>query len=456
MKIYDNILDTVGRTPLIRLQKIVQSEGLVCVKHEAFNPGGSIKDRIALNMVNEAEKRGELVPGGTIIECTSGNTGLGLAMTAAVRGYKAVLTMPDKVAPEKAALLRAFGADVKIAPTAVEPEDPASYYSVAKRLSQEIKNSYYPNQYQNQDNPETHYMTTGPEIWDDTDGKITHFVAGVGTGGTITGVARYLKEKNPNVKVIGADPVGSLYYEYFRTGKLGEAHTYKVEGVGEDMIPGTVDFDYIDDVIQVGDRECFSVARRLTRLEGIFSGSSAGLAMQVGIQVARTLGPDDLLVVLIPDTGERYLSKVYNEDWLRENQLLDSGLDFTAGEILSRKAGKVGELVTIDSDTSVMDAIRVMHDSDISQVPVMRDGSIVGCVREATVLQAVLGGSEAKSASVSEVMEPAFPVVDRSSPADEIFALLSRETPAVMVPDENGNLRIVTKWDLLHLVSGKR
>ncbi|MGE3165172.1 MAG: pyridoxal-phosphate dependent enzyme [Planctomycetota bacterium] len=456
MRIYDNILDTIGRTPLIRLNKIVQSAGVVCVKHEAFNPGGSVKDRIAVHMINEAEKRGDLKPGGTIIECTSGNTGMGIALLASVRGYKAVLAMPDKVAPEKAALLRAFGADVKIAPTAVEPDDPRSYYSVAKRLSQEIQNSFYPNQYQNLDNPAAHYQTTGPEIWDDTDGKITHFVAGCGTGGTITGIAKYLKERNPNVKVIGADPVGSLYYEYFHTGKLGHAHTYKVEGVGEDIIPGTMDFDYVDDVIQIGDRECFATARRLTRLEGIFSGSSAGLAMAVALQVARTLQPNDLMVVLIPDTGERYLSKVYNEDWLRENQLLDSGLDFTAGEILARKSSGVGELVTIDAEAKVVDAIGSMHSQDVSQLPVVRGGQIVGSVREATVLHAMLGGVDAKSRSVSSVMEPPFPVVEASTPADEIFALLSRETPAVMVPDERGQLRIVTKWDLLQLVSGKR
>lgn len=455
MRIYNDILETIGRTPLIRLNRIVRGTGTVVVKHEAFNPGGSIKDRIALHMVNKAVERGDLPDGGTIIECTSGNTGLGLAMTAAVRGYKAILTMPDKVAPEKASLLRAFGADVKVAPTAVEPDDPRSYYSIARRLHEEIDNSFHANQYENLDNPETHYLTTGPEIWEDTGGKITHFVAGVGTGGTITGISKYLKERKPDVRVVGADPVGSLYYEYFHTGKVGEAHTYKVEGVGEDIIPGTVDFDYVDDVLQAGDRESFATARRLAREEGIFSGSSAGMVMHVALRVAETLGPDDLMVVLIPDTGERYLSKVYNEDWLRENQLLDSGLSQSAGEILSRKRATVSDLVTIDAASTVQDAVTLMQQHEVSQVPVVKDGAIVGSVREATVIQALMGGGAATQL-VETIMEAAFPIVDRSSPADEIFALLSRGTPAVMVPDENGEHRIITKWDLLHLISGKR
>lgn len=455
MKIYDNILQTIGHTPLIRLNHIVSSKGTVVVKHEAFNPGGSIKDRIAVHMIDEAEKRGDLKPGGTVIECTSGNTGLGIALTAVVRGYKAILTMPDKVASEKIDLLKAFGAQVKVAPTAVEPDDPRSYYSIARRLASEIEGAWYPNQYDNLDNPATHYQTTGPEIWEDTDGKVTHFVAGMGTGGTISGIGKYLKEKNPNVKVIGADPVGSLYYEYFTTGVLGEAHTYKVEGVGEDIIPGAIDLDLVDEVYQAGDRECFATARRLAREEGIFSGSSAGLVMEVALQAAKKLEPDDLMVVLIPDTGERYLSKVYNEDWLRENQLLESSLAGSAGEILARTRGGSAQIITIAATARVIEAIELLKAHNISQVPVTEGDRVVGSIREATVIEALINGETAREKEVSDIMEKPFPVVERSAPADQIFTLLSHATPAVLVPDETGTHRIVTKWDLLQLVSGQ-
>lgn len=456
MRIYENILETVGKTPLIKLRRLTSGcKGTVVVKHEAFNPGGSVKDRIAIHMVDEAERTGKLKPGGTIIECTSGNTGLGLAITAAVRGYKAIFTMPDKVAAEKSSLLRAFGAEVRLAPTAVEPDDPKSYYSVAKRLSETIENSYYPNQYQNPMNPDAHYQTTGPEIWEDTDGKITYYVAGMGTGGTISGIGKFLKEKNPDIKVIGADPVGSLYTEYFETGELGEAHTYKIEGIGEDMLPTTMDFSVIDEVIQVGDREAFRMARRLARIEGIFSGSSAGCVMEAAMQVVPRLSEDDLMVIIIPDTGERYLSKVYNEDWLRENQLLDSQIAMTVGEILARKQSPLREIISVDSAASILDAVNLMRDNDVSQVPVTSNGEVVGSVREAGVIPFLLQGAEATSKEISEIMEPAFPVVAESAAADEIFLLLSKTTPAVIVPGEGGKLRILTKWDLIHSVSGK-
>jgi len=454
MKIFDNILETVGNTPLIRLNKIARhSQGQVVVKHEAYNPGGSIKDRIALNMINEAEKRGDLKPGGTIIECTSGNTGLGIAMTASVRGYRAILTMPDKVAVEKAQLLRAFGAEVFICPTAVEPDDPSSYYSVAKRLHSEIENSFYPNQYDNPDNPDAHYKSTGPEIWDDTDGKITHFVAGCGTGGTISGIGRYLKEKNPDIQIIGADPVGSLYYDYFHTGKLGEAHTYKIEGVGEDIIPEAMDFDVIDDVRQCTDRAAFTMARKMARREAIFSGSSAGMVMEVALDVAKSLQQDDLMVVLIPDTGERYLSKVYNEDWLRENQLLGSGIAIDAGGIIARKKSRA-PLTTVNANQNLRDAIELMRKQAISQLPVEHNGEIVGSLREGTIIPLLLEGEDAMNTSAAEAMEPPFPVVELDTDADALFNLLSRQVPAVLVPVEGG-FDIITKWDVLTTVSGK-
>ncbi len=457
MRVYDNVLDTIGNTPLVRLNRIAHGlPGTCLVKYEAFNPGGSVKDRIGVHMIDEAERTGKLKPGGTIVENTSGNTGLGLALVAAVRGYKAIFTMPDKVAPEKAVLLRAFGAEVIMCPTAVEPEDPQSYYSVAKRLASEIENSVCPNQYDNLMNPDAHYRTTGPELWKDTDGKITHFVAGMGTGGTITGIGKYLKEQNPDVKVIGVDPIGSLYAEYFKSGTIGEAHTYKIEGVGEDIIPGAIDFDYIDEVVQVTDRDAFRTARRLTREDGVFTGSSGGMAMWAGLQVARTLGPDDIMVVLIPDTGERYLSKVYNEDWLRENQLIDPGITYTAREIIARKKKPFDVIISVSPDTKVLDAINLMRKHDLSQLPVTENDEVVGSLREAGVIELLLQGETATAQAVREVMEAPFPIVEGSTDAEDIYDLISQGAPAVLVPNHGGGYSAITKWDLIHSISGKR
>ncbi len=336
---FNNILDAVGGTPLVRLNRINQGlKPTIYAKIEYFNPGGSVKDRIAINMINEAEKRGDLRPGGTIIEGTSGNTGMGLALVAAVRGYKVIFTTTDKQSKEKVDLLKALGAEVIVCPTAVEPDDPRSYYSIAKKLSSEIPNSYYPNQYDNPDNTETHYVSTGPEIWEATDGKITHFVAGMGTGGTISGTGRYLKEKNPDIQIIGVDPVGSLYYEYFHNKTVGKAHPYVVEGIGEDIFPSTMHFDVMDDCLQVTDRDCFLVARRLARLEGILSGGSAGAAVWGGLEVAKRLNENDLMVILIPDTGRQYMSKVFNDEWMRDNQYLGPAIKVSAGECVRAKS----------------------------------------------------------------------------------------------------------------------
>lgn len=323
MRYYNNILETIGNTPLVRLSRVTEGiDATVLAKVESFNPGGSIKDRVAIAMLEDAERKGLLRPGGTIIEPTSGNTGVGIALVAAIKGYRTIFTMPDKMSMEKEMLLRAYGAEVIRCPTDVPPEDPKSYYKVAERLVNEIPGAFSPNQYFNQNNPRAHYETTGPEIWNDTDGKITHFVAGVGTGGTITGVGRYLKEKNPDIRVIGVDPEGSIYHHEFR-GQNGEIHTYSVEGIGEDFIPETVDLSVIDDMVVVSDRDAFLMARRLAREEGILAGGSSGAAVHGALQIARDLDESAVVVVILPDTGRNYLSKIFNDEWMRENGYLD-------------------------------------------------------------------------------------------------------------------------------------
>ncbi len=450
---YDSILDAVGRTPLVRLHRL--SAGLapaMYAKVDYLNPGGSVKDRIALRMIDDAEQKGLLKPGGTIIEGTSGNTGMGLALIAAVRGYKIIFPITDKQAREKIDLLKALGAEVIVCPTAVAPDDPRSYYSVAKKLAEEIPNSFYPNQYENPNNPQAHYETTGPEIWESSDGHVTHVVLGLGTGGTAKGVGRYLKTKNPTVKIIGVDPVGSLYHEFFHRRTVGEARPYVVEGIGEDIFPSNMDFDLLDDVIQVTDRDCFVTARRLARQEGIFAGGSAGGAVWAALQLAPTLTTDDFVVVFIPDTGRQYVSKVYSDEWMRENRYLEPAVRLTAGECVRRKTGG-RELLSVGPGGSAQEALQRMDTLDISQLPVLDDGAPLGAVSEDRLVALVLQGEDLGKRVVHEVMDPPFPTVEPGTTIDQISGLLQGET-AIFVRMPDGTLDILTKADVVHAIAG--
>lgn len=452
----NHILEAIGHTPLVRLNRITKDlKPQIYVKAEFMNPGGSVKDRIGMTMINDAEKRGLLKPGGTIIEGTSGNTGMGLALVAAVRGYKCVFTTTDKQSKEKVDLLKALGAEVIVCPTAVEPEDPRSYYSVAKKLAREIPNSYYPNQYDNPMNPEAHYLTTGPEIWEDSEGKITHFVCGLGTGGTISGAGKYLKEKNPGVKIIGVDPYGSLYYDFVKTGTTIKAKTYVVEGIGEDFFPTTMNLKILDDIIQVNDEECFVVARRLAKLEGLFTGGSGGGCLSGALQLAKNLGPNDFLVALLPDTGMRYLSKVYNDEWMRERGYADAAVQMTAAEVVKAKhaAGKVRELVIARPYQTVFHALKTMQDQDISQIPVFEENTPIGTIYEDQILNLALQGKDLRKLVVREVMSNPLPRVPGTAPVERVTHILSHENPAVFVDLGNSHFEILTKYDLMSTVA---
>lgn len=452
----NHILEAIGHTPLVRLNRITKDlKPQIYVKAEFMNPGGSVKDRIGMTMINDAEKRGLLKPGGTIIEGTSGNTGMGLALVAAVRGYKCVFTTTDKQSKEKVDLLKALGAEVIVCPTAVEPEDPRSYYSVAKKLAREIPNSYYPNQYDNPMNPEAHYLTTGPEIWEDSEGKITHFVCGLGTGGTISGAGKYLKEKNPGVKIIGVDPYGSLYYDFVKTGTTIKAKTYVVEGIGEDFFPTTMNLKILDDIIQVNDEECFVVARRLAKLEGLFTGGSGGGCLSGALRLAKNLGPNDFVVVLLPDTGMRYLSKVYNDEWMRERGYADAAVQMTAAEVVKAKhaAGKVRELVIARPYQTVFHALKTMQDQDISQIPVFEENTPIGTIYEDQILNLALQGKDLRKLVVREVMSNPLPRVPGTAPVERVTHILSHENPAVFVDLGNSHFEILTKYDLMSTVA---
>jgi cystathionine beta-synthase len=447
----ESILDLVGNTPLVRLSKVTEGlRPLILAQLEQLNPGGSVKDRIGLSMLEDAERRGLLRPGGTVIEPTSGNTGHGLAMAAAIKGYKMIFVMPDKMSAEKIALLRAYGAEVVICPTNVERESPQSYYSVAERLTREIPGAFQPNQYFNPRNPEAHYRTTGPEIWRQTDGRITTFVAGVGTGGTISGVGKYLKEQNPAVRVVGADPEGSIF--------SGEIAPYKVEGVGEDFWPGTFDREIVDEFIQVTDRECFVAARKLARQEGILVGGSAGLALHAAIQVAVDSKPDDVIVVLLPDTGRNYLSKFFSDEWMRQNGYLQRLVPARVREVIDSHSDGVPELVSVGAGKSVGEAIDLMQQYGISQLLVTENGSsvgggVVGSIQERTLLDRIYRDPSVVTTSVSTAMDPPFARVAAGAPIEEAFEALLGGEPALMIVEGELPVGVITRSDLLEFVA---
>ncbi|MFY9530387.1 MAG: pyridoxal-phosphate dependent enzyme [Candidatus Acidiferrales bacterium] len=452
-----NILEAIGNTPLIRLNRVAKNlPAEVYVKADYLNPGGSVKDRIAIWMIDEAERKGLLKPGGTIIEGTSGNTGMGLALVATVRGYKVVFTINDKQSREKIDLLKAFGAEVIVCPTAVEPEDPHSYYSVAKKLAREIPNSFYPNQYENPMNPEAHYHTSGPEIWKDSEGKVTHFVCGMGTGGTISGVGKYLKEQNPNIKVIGVDPIGSLYYDYVKTGKVGKAKTYVVEGIGEDFFPATMNLKIIDDIIQVNDEECFVWARRLAKQDGIFTGGSGGGCVSGALKVAKNCKKDDMIVAFLPDSGSRYISKVYNDGWMREHGYVDAQVALTVADVVrvKRQNGKARELIVARPYQTVFHALHTMQQQDISQLPVFEDDAPIGTIYEDQILNLALQGKDLRKLVIREVMGSPLPQVPSNAPVERVTHLLSHEGPAVFVDMGEGKYEILTKFDLMDTIAG--
>jgi len=443
-----NILETIGNTPMIELNKSVR--GLPCkvlAKVEYFNPGNSVKDRMAIKMVDVAEKQGLLKPGGTIIEGTSGNTGMGLALAAIIKGYKCIFTTTDKQSKEKVDILKALGAEVIVCPTNVEPEDPQSYYSVSRRLAEQTPNSFYVNQYDNLANRLAHYEQTGPEIWEQTEGKITHLVVASGTGGTVSGAGKYLKEKNKDIQVWAIDSYGSLLTKYFRTGELDqkEVYPYITEGIGEDFVPKNFDMDYIDHFEQVTDKDAAVMARKITKEEGIFVGYSAGSALQGIFQLKDRLKKDDVVVVIFHDHGSRYVGKIYNDEWMMERGFMEVK---TLKDIINGR--KDSKLIAIDPNQTVVQAVELMKKFDIENIPVKQGEAFIGSISESGLFQKIFANPELKNEKVSEVMEKPYPIVAIETPVEKSSHLISRENGAILVADELGNHHIVTKFDFIH------
>ncbi|MDZ7361062.1 MAG: cystathionine beta-synthase [candidate division KSB1 bacterium] len=452
-RVYRNISEAVGNTPLVRLNRVTAGiKAAVYAKVEYLNPGGSIKDRIAFAMIDDAEKSGRLKPGGTIVEATSGNTGAGLALAAAIKGYRAIFTMPDKMSQEKVRMLKAYGAEVIICPTAVPHDSPESYHSVAEKLVKETPNAILANQYFNPENPAAHYRTTGPEIWEQTDGKIDYFVCGVGTGGTISGAAKYLKEKKSTIKVIGADPAGSALREHFYTRQLIQSQPYKVEGIGQEIIPGTLHWEYVDEVYTVGDKESFLMARRLAREEGLLVGGSSGSAAHVALKVAHALPADKVVVVILPDTGKYYLSKFYSDEWMKENRFLDIERALVHN-LLSAKHKGLPALVAISPSETVREALKIMETNNISQLPVIEDGKSIGSLEESTLMGRILENASLIDQQVRVVMEPSFPIIQHDDTLEHTKYLLARRYPAILVQEHGHLVGIITKSDLIDFMA---
>jgi cystathionine beta-synthase len=450
-QVYDNILGAIGHTPLVRINNITKglTKANVYAKIETFNPGNSIKDRMALKMIEDAEKDGRLQPGGTIIEGTSGNTGMGLAIAAIIKGYKCIFTTTDKQSKEKVDALKAFGAEVIVCPTNVDPEDPRSYYSVSSRLIKEVPNSWKPNQYDNLSNSQAHYEQTGPEIWEQTEGKITHLIVGVGTGGTICGTGKYLKEKNPNIQIWGIDTYGSVFKKYKETGVFdkNEIYPYITEGIGEDFLPQNVDFSIIDLFEKVTDKDAAVMTRRITKEEGIFAGNSAGSAMAGVVQLSSKLKEGDLAVVIFHDHGTRYLGKMFNDDWMREKGFFEPKGQ-TAKDVVSTIKG--GTLKAIEFNEPIERAVKIMRENDFSQMPVTNGGRIVGSINETQLFNCLVKNPDKKTAAVETIMQPAFPYVDISTPVESLAQMITPENPAVLVRDfKTDSNFIITRHDII-------
>jgi cystathionine beta-synthase len=453
MKIYNNILETIGNTPIVKLNRLTKDvKATVLAKVETTNPGNSVKDRMAVKMIEDAEKVGLIKPGGTIIEGTSGNTGMGLALACIIKGYKLVCVLNDKQSKEKMDILRAVGAEVVVCPTAVEPTDPRSYYSVSRRLAQETPNSWYVNQYDNLSNRLAHYESTGPEIWEQTSGRITHFVVGVGTGGTISGVGRYLKEKNPNIKIWGIDTYGSVFKKYKETGIFdeNEIYPYITEGIGEDILPANVDFDVIDLFEKVTDKDAAVYTRRLAREEGIFVGNSAGAAIKGVLQLKNELTEDDVVVVLFHDHGSRYVGKIFNDEWMKERGFLEEEFT-TAADLIAEHGNR--PLITLYAEELVSHAVAKMRKFGISQIPVLKDNKFVGSIDDSRVYQLLVDQPELKDAPISSIMAEPFPIVTKGTHVDDLCKLINRDTPAVLVDLSDGNFHIVTRYDVIAAMS---